>query len=72
MRYFSYNEYIADNDNTESTGVKTVSEKEIRVNYYPKWLERMKAKYGDDEAKLTFENCLEDFIIIHWAWEVTN
>ena len=74
MRYFSHNEYIADNENIESAGIKTVSEDEIRQNYYPKWLELMKAKYGEDavEAKYTFEDCLDDYITIHWAWEVTD
>lgn len=71
MRYFSYNEYTEDpNENP----VKTVSEEDIRRDYYPYWYERMCKKYGEEyvDAYFSFPDCLEDWIVVNWAWEVNS
>lgn len=53
-----------------------VKEKEIFDTYYPYWCYQMKKKYLKEgtspptEESLCFANCLEDWITIHWAWEV--
>ena len=69
MRYFSYNEYT---DPDEMHYVVTVSEKEIRQKYYPYWYGKMCDKFGKDhvDANYSFEDCLEHWIIVNWAWEV--
>ena len=70
MRYYSFNEQ----DDKGNDVVQTMSEDEIREEYYPWWKERMIKKYGEEEFNKTwsFEECLEDWIAIHWAWEVKN
>ena len=70
MRYFSFNEQ----DDKGNDVVQTMSEDEIREEYYPWWKERMIKKYGEEEFNKTwsFEECLEDWIAIHWAWEVKD
>lgn len=73
MRYFSYNEYDPDHPLANETGgyVVTMSESEIRKTYWPYWYERMCKKFGKTEvdAKFTFEDCLDDWVITNWAWE---
>ena len=49
-------------------GVHVVTEDEIRTQYFPYWKELM-AKIGKLE-EATFEKCIEDFIVVHWAYEV--
>jgi hypothetical protein len=68
MRYFSYDEPV---DNTTNTTV-TVSEEEIRRNFYPYWYDGMCRKFGKDhvDSIYCFEDCLEDWIITHYASEV--
>ena len=70
MRYYSFNEQ----DDKGNDVVQTMSEDEIREEYYPWWKERMIKKYGEEEFNKTwsFEECLEDWIAIHWAWEVKD
>ena len=75
MRYFSfYNCPDPEPDNETST----FSEKEIFDHYYPYWCFEMKKKYLTEgknpptEEALSFEECLEDWIVINWAWEVKN
>lgn len=65
MRVFKYNEY-------EDTEPRLITEQEIRVEYWPYWYERMCKKFGKDEvdSKFTFEDCLNDWVIVNWAWEV--
>ena len=60
MRYFSYNVPTEDGNI-----VVTVSEDEIRKNYYPYWVGRLEGW----EDSCTFEDCLEDWRTVHWAWE---
>ena len=69
MRYFSYNEY---DDN--GGHVVTMSEEEIRKEYYPYWYGKMCNKFGKDhvDEKYSFENCLDDWRVVHWAWEVNE
>jgi hypothetical protein len=48
-----------------------MSEQEIRETYYPFWYEKMCRKFGKEvvDAEYTFEHCLEDWIVVNWAWE---
>lgn len=81
MRYFSYNEPIWSDDRDEhdqmqilGNQVITKSEDEIRAEYFPYWESRMIEKYGADTYARTygFEDCLEDWVIVNFAWEVTD
>lgn len=71
MRYYSYNEYT---DPDELHYVVTVSEEELRQKYYPYWYGKMCDKFGKDhvDATYSFEDCLEQWIIVNWAWEVNK
>ena len=62
MRYFSY----------RTSFVVTVSEDDIRKEYYPWWYEKMCKKYGKEEVdkNWSFEDCLEDWITTNYAWVV--
>lgn len=67
MRYFSFHEY------DENGGkITTMSEEEIRKEYYPYWYSKMCTKYVKSyvDEHYSFEDCLEDWITVHWAWEV--
>jgi hypothetical protein len=70
MRYYSY--WYPDLDGNDC--VETLSEDEIRKEYYPYWYGKMCEKYGKEHVDTTysFEECLEDWKTIHWAWEVTD
>jgi hypothetical protein len=66
MRYFSYNEV--------GEGVVTVSEDDIRKYYWPYWYNRMCEKYGQKYVDdiYSFKECLDDWMVINWAWEVES
>ena len=70
MRYFSYDEPDEDFNNI----VVTKSEEEIRKEYYPIWYERMCKKFGKEvvDRDYSFEDCLDDWIVVNWAWEVKD
>ena len=38
--------------------------------YYEYWKGRMQNKYGSNSELITKENCIEDWIVIHWATEI--
>ena len=68
MRYFCYNEYVED-PNTNS--VVTVSEEDVRRDYYPYWYDKMCKKFGKEvvDRDYSFKDCLDDWIVVNWAWE---
>jgi hypothetical protein len=76
MRYFSYNEYDPNSPFADETGgyIVTVSEDDIKRTYWPYWYNRMCAKYEQAyiDENYTFEDCLEDWIVVNWAWESKN
>ena len=69
MRYYSFNEF-----DSESGWVSTVSEEEIRRDYFPYWQKKMIDKFGEEYCKYnySFEECLIDWMYIHHAWEVDD
>ena len=72
MRYFCYNE--PGGERGETNEVITISEEDIRDDYYPRWYERMCKKFGKEnvDATYTFEDCLVDWVTVNWAWESTD
>jgi hypothetical protein len=71
MRYYCYNELA---DDGSSNLVITMSEDDIRRDYYPYWYDRMCKKFGKEEVdtKYSFEDCLTDWLVVNWAWESTE
>jgi hypothetical protein len=69
MRYYSFNEFDG-----ESGWISTVSEEDIRRDYFPYWQKRMIDKFGEEHynANYCFEDFLNDFIAVHWCWEVKD
>lgn len=69
MRYYSYNEL---HENGTDNVVVTVSEDDIRRNYFPYWYDQMCRKFGEDVVRrdYSFDDCLDDWIVVNWAWEV--
>jgi hypothetical protein len=61
MRYFSFNDY-------ETNSVKTMSESEILDHYWDYWSNKMSER--GLSSLITKENCINDFIVTNWAWEV--
>lgn len=67
MRYFTYIE-----PGEEGEGIYvTLSEEEIKAEYYPYWYGKMCRKFGKEhvDKNYSFEECLEDWRVIHWAVE---
>jgi len=69
MKYWSMS-YPDENDNDV---VETLSEDEIIAQYYPYWSGRMIEKYGQEEFDKIWskKECIEDWVVVHWAWEST-
>jgi hypothetical protein len=66
MRYFCFNEF-----DDQGEHIVTMSEEQIRKEYWPYWYKKMCEKYGQERVDndYTFDDCLTDWIIVHWAWE---
>jgi hypothetical protein len=70
MRYFSY--VIRDpNRPADNNCIDTVSENDIRRTYWSDWYSNMCEKYEQSyvDENYSFEDCLEDWIVAHHAWE---
>lgn len=67
MRYFCYSEF----DESEAREV-ILSEKEILEEYWDYWYDRMCQKFGKPfvDANYGKEDCLKDWMVVSWAWEV--
>ncbi len=74
MRYFCCNTYDPDSPLADASGgyVETFSEEELRKTYYPYWYGKMCEKFGKEhvDKNYSFEECLIDWMHIHWGWEV--
>ena len=73
MRYFSYQEPVWDEfDEIVGDRIVTMSEDDIRVQYFPRWEAAMIEKFGRDvyEQTYSFQDCIDDWIVDYWASEV--
>lgn len=66
MKKYSYYEY----DPLLGDITVTFSDEYIRKYYYPYWSKKMKEAGKEDQ--ISYEKCLEDWIVVHWAWEVKD
>ena len=73
MKYYSYNEYDPDSPLADASGgyVVTLSEQDVRDRFWPHWYSKMCEKFGKEhvDKTYTFEDCLEEWVIVNWAWE---
>lgn len=67
MRYWRIT-YPDDNDQDV---VETWSEEDVKQKYWPYWYGKMCDKFGKEyvDQNYTFEDCLDDWIVVNWAWE---
>lgn len=49
--------------------VITVTEDQIIKEYYSWWEAQMIKKFGVGHYLITPEQCIEDWIVVNWAWE---
>ena len=67
MRYWTI-AYPGDNDEPIT---ETLSEDEIIAQYWNYWYGKMCEKYGKEhvDKNYTRQDCIDDWCIVHWAWE---
>lgn len=72
MKKFSYDEMVLDGaGNYIGDKIVTLTEREILDSYWQYWLRRM-LEAGNGPAECTEENCIDEWCIVHWAWEVKD
>jgi len=69
MKYYSYLE-----PTEEGNVILTKSEQEIIDSYYDFWYDRMCKKFGKGhvDANYTKHDCIDDWVVTYWAWQVNN
>ena len=70
MKYYSYIVEYSE----EGPVIITNSEQEIIDEYYGYWYKRMRDKFGKEhvDANYTKQDCIDDWVVTHWAWEIEN
>ena len=73
MKHYTWIEpdFDADGNDLGATTV-VLSEQEILDHYWDCWKSAMIAKYGEGHELITEENCINDFVVCHWAVEVKD
>jgi hypothetical protein len=70
MKCYHYNEPVfSEYGNVIDYAVKTVTSDEIIKDFYDFWEIKMIEKYGRSDYRITPENCIEDWVVVNWAWE---
>ena len=74
MRYWCYNSPVDNGDDLVEDIVEVISEKEIIDTYYPTWYNSMVKKFGKDHVDATYceADCIDDWVVVNWAWESTD
>lgn len=67
MKHYAYNEPGGERGEILELVVKT--EEEILGSEWESWCEKMVSRYGPNSELITKENCIEDWVTTHYAWE---
>lgn len=62
MTTYLYNELGADKP-------LEITDKKILEIYWGVWSQRMREKYGDLSPLITETNCIQDWVVVNWAWK---
>jgi hypothetical protein len=67
MKYYAYSYPSPIGDIT-----RTLSEEQILIEYAPFWFEEMYRKFGKEhvDKNYTKDDCIMDWVVVNWAWEV--
>lgn len=68
-KIYTYNEPIFQGGALVGNDVLEKTEEQIIAEYWDHWSTRMIAKYGEGHELITKKNCIEDWVIVNWAWE---
>lgn len=63
-KIFNYNSF----DDNNLGVVVEITEEEILQSYWSYWVEQMLKVHK--LPMITEQNCIEDFVIANWAWEI--
>lgn len=65
MKYYSYYEY-----EPNRPYIVTKSEEDIRKEYWSYWYDKMCMKYEQAyvDENYSLNDCIEDWVVVHWAW----
>jgi|688.fasta_scaffold00027_17 hypothetical protein len=47
----------------------TITDQQILYDYWNYWECKMVQKFGDGDPRINHENCIQDWITTHGAWE---
>ena len=67
MKYWCFNDYWLDEDGNINSYIVTKSEEEILKEYYDYWCQRMKEVGKEDQIHP--KDCIDNWVIVNWAWE---
>jgi hypothetical protein len=68
-KIYCYNEPIFQGGALIGNDVIEKTEQQILDEYWGLWNVRMVAKFGESHELITKENCIEDWVVVNWAWE---
>ena len=70
MRVFTYNEPVFDEQGKLINNVTVKkTEQEVLNEYWLFWKDQVIRVHGEDSDLITEENCIQDWVVVNWAWE---
>ena len=74
MRYYRYIEPRDPVNDDFSPEIITLSEQDVLDSYWNYWYTNMCNKYGKETVNrdYTKNHCLQDWCVVHWAWQVED
>lgn len=64
---FCFEEFVGDN---EPPRVVIKTGHEIIDEYWPFWQTQMVSNFGAEDKRINFKNCIDDYCVMNWAWEI--
>jgi len=68
MKYWTF---VEPGEDGTTPVYQTLSDDEILEQYWDYWYGKMCEKYGKEKVDTGWskQDCIDDWVIVHWAWE---
>lgn len=70
MKIYFFNDPVFKDGEIVGNVVQEYTREDVLRDYWKWWNEKMIAKYAEGHELITEDNCIEDWKVINFAWEV--
>ena len=64
--------FVQPKEGSDNPELVIMTEEEILKDYWVYWRNKMSNKFDENHHLILTKNCIEDWCVVHYAWEIKD